>query len=224
MQSPAIDINNLEHSYDSTPLLALPSLSITQQEQSLILGPSGCGKSTLLHILAGLLVPTSGSVKVANTELTQLNTRQRDRFRGNNLGIIFQRLHLQSALSVLDNVMLAQFLADKPPNESQAKQLLGELGLAHRLDAKPRALSGGEAQRTAIARALINQPQIILADEPTSSLDDRNAGVVAELLQHQAHSTGATLVVVTHDQRLKNRFSKQIELPVLVASSQEASA
>lgn len=201
-----IEASALRHHYGDRTVLSLDALSLEAGAQHLVLGPSGCGKTTLLHALAGLMLPDAGSIRIDGQDLRVLSNAQRDRFRGRHIGLIFQRLHLISAVSVLRNLALARHFGRKPPDRARALALLDALGLAHRADAMPAELSHGEAQRVAIARALINQPRILLADEPTSSLDDANAREVIQLLRTASEREGATLLVVTHDQRLRDRF------------------
>jgi putative ABC transport system ATP-binding protein len=178
----------------------------------LILGESGRGKTTLLHLLAGLLKPTGGSVIIGSTDTSSLSNAQLDKFRGKNVGIIFQTAHFVDSLSVEDNLIMPQFLTGNKIDRTKAKEILTRLNLGDKAYSKPASLSVGEAQRVAIARAVINNPQLILADEPTSALDDKNAEEVIRLLDEQASATGAALVIVTHDKRLKDRFSNQITL------------
>lgn len=177
-----------------------------------MLGQSGSGKTTLLHLIGGLLSPVRGSIKLGDTAMETLRGKALDHFRGRNIGIIFQKSHFIRSLSVEENLILAQNLAGNPTDKARIHTLIGRLGLAHKLHAKPDELSIGEQQRVAIARALTNQPMLILADEPTSALDDDNAREVADLLEEQATNAGATLLIVTHDNRLKTRFPKQIHL------------
>ena len=201
-----IEAHDIRHGFGGQPALALDHLHLEAGQAHLLLGPSGCGKTTLLHILAGLLMPDSGSLHIAGQDVRALGPAVRDRFRGQHIGLIFQRLHLLGAVNVLQNLMLAQHFGRRPPNRSRALALLDQLGLAHRAHAMPDTLSQGEAQRVAIARALVNQPAILLADEPTSSLDDDNAQEVIALLRDASEREGAALLVVTHDQRLRAHF------------------
>ena len=201
-----IEAQDIRHGFGGQPALALDHLHLEAGQAHLLLGPSGCGKTTLLHILAGLLMPDSGSLHIAGQDVRALGPAACDRFRGQHIGLIFQRLHLLGAVNVLQNLMLAQHFGRRPPNRSRALALLDQLGLAHRAHAMPDTLSQGEAQRVAIARALVNQPAILLADEPTSSLDDDNAQEVIALLRDASEREGAALLVVTHDQRLRAHF------------------
>ncbi|HRF37925.1 MAG TPA: ATP-binding cassette domain-containing protein, partial [Saprospiraceae bacterium] len=173
---------------------------------------SGCGKTTLLHLLGGLLAPRSGSVQVAGTDFDSLSTAQLDAFRGKNIGIIFQKSHFARALSVEENLLLAQQLAGLQPDRQRAAELLQHLDIGHKMKSRTDRLSQGEQQRVAIARAVINRPKLILADEPTSALDDDNCAEVVALLEREAAQTGATLVIVTHDGRLKEKFTHRISL------------
>jgi putative ABC transport system ATP-binding protein len=166
----------------------------------------------LLHLLGGLLSPTSGSIQVGNTELGQLRASALDQFRGKNIGIVFQKSHFVRALTIGENLALAQQLAGLKPNRERIVELLERLNIGDKFRLKPDRLSIGEQQRAAIARALVNQAPIILADEPTSALDDHNATEVIDLLEEQAKALGSTLLVVTHDKRLKDRFPNQIAL------------
>ena len=204
--------NNITFQYPKGPSFSFPELKCNQGDRLLILGESGRGKTTLLHLLAGLLKPTGGSVIIGSTDTSSLSNAQLDKFRGKNVGIIFQTAHFVDSLSVEDNLIMPQFLTGNKIDRTKAKEILTRLNLGDKADSKPASLSVGEAQRVAIARAVINNPQLILADEPTSALDDKNAEEVIRLLDEQASATGAALVIVTHDKRLKDRFSNQITL------------
>jgi putative ABC transport system ATP-binding protein len=182
-------------------------------QHSLILGPSGSGKTTLLHVIAGLLRPSRGRVRVAGQDLGALTSAQLDAFRGKTIGIVLQRLHLIAALTVRDNLRLARTLARLPPDAARIDNLIAELGLSALAGARPSRLSEGEAQRVAIGRAVVNHPALILADEPTSALDDANCAAVLALLRAQAEASGATLVIATHDARLQPLFQHRLELP-----------
>ena len=206
---------DLQYAYTDGQVLRFPDIQLGKGEHWLLLGPSGSGKTTCLHLLGGLLSPQAGSVRIGDTPLETLNSRALDHFRGANIGIIFQKAHFISALTVQDNLLLSQQLAAKKTDKHRISTLLERLGLGHKLKAYPNTLSAGEQQRVAIARALVNQPMLILADEPTSALDDTNAQEVANLLEEQAAEVQATLLIVTHDNRLKNRFPQQIALQSL---------
>lgn len=204
---------NLVFTYPSGgPELAFPDILCEQAEQCLLLGQSGSGKTTLLQLLGGLRKPNAGKVIIGDTAINQLSPGALDRFRGRRLGIIFQTPHFVRALSVEENLLLAQRLAGHPPDRKRVGALLERLGITHKAGSRPDQLSVGEQQRVAIARALVNRPLLILADEPTSALDDVNAEQVVALLSEQATVDGATLLIVTHDQRLKDHFPKQIHL------------
>lgn len=205
--------NNLSYTYKgSNEVLKFPDVVCKNGEHWLLLGQSGSGKTTLLHLLGGLLKPKNGFVKVGETEIQQLKTAALDRFRGQNIGIIFQKPHFVSALSVEENLRIAQFLVNEKGDKSRIKELLESVNLGHKLKSKTGDLSEGEKQRVSIARALVNRPVVILADEPTSALDDKNCGEVVKLLEKQAKEQNATLLIVTHDNRLKEYFKNQITL------------
>jgi putative ABC transport system ATP-binding protein len=203
----------LTRSYGARPVVAIPSWAVAAGQHSLILGPSGSGKSTLLHLIAGLLRPSRGSVRVAGQNLGALRPAELDAWRGRTVGIVLQRLHLIPALTVRDNLRLARTLARLPPDPARIDGLLAALGLAALAGTRPSRLSEGEAQRVAIGRAVVNAPALILADEPTSALDDANCAAVLALLRAQAEASGATLLIATHDARLKPLFQHRLELP-----------
>lgn len=205
---------NLSYQYakGDRPLLQFPDINCGDGEQWLLLGQSGSGKTTLLQLLAGLRTPKTGEVTVKDTVINHLSTRELDYFRGQQIGIIFQQSHFVRSLTVSENLALARKLAGLPPDISLIKDLLAQLNVGHKLNARPQQLSVGEQQRVAIARALVNKPNFILADEPTSALDDQNTAQVVSLLREQAEQAGATLLVVTHDNRLKTIFEQQITL------------
>jgi ABC-type lipoprotein export system ATPase subunit len=204
---------NLAFEYAATePMMRFPDIALQRGEQGLLLGQSGSGKTTLLHLLGGLLSPKSGEIQINDQNLSILRGPELDRFRGKNIGIIFQTAHFIRSLTVEENLVLAQQLAGSKVDKSLIFNFLQKLNLEHKLKSKPNELSIGEAQRANIARALINAPSVILADEPTSALDDKNAEEVIKLLEQQAAEVNATLLIVTHDGRLKNRFSSRYEL------------
>jgi lipoprotein-releasing system ATP-binding protein len=181
---------------------------------SSITGPSGCGKSTLLSILGGLDKPSSGSVVVAGVDISAAGEDELARFRASAVGFVFQSHYLLKDFSALENVMLPAFMlgGDRAKAEAKARPLLEAVGLSDRLNHTPSKLSGGERQRVAIARALINDPSIVLADEPTGSLDEANAKAVEDLLFSIVQERRATLLIVTHDARLADRAQKRYHL------------
>lgn len=209
----SIVLRNINHQYgNQTPTLALEFFEAKPNEHWLLLGKSGCGKTTLLHIIAGLLKPTQGYVGIKGQALYELQPSAIDRLRARNIGIVFQKTHLMSTLNVSQNLEIAQYLAGLPTNRKRILEVLDQLQLLHRSKHYPAQLSGGEAQRLAVARAVLNTPSILLADEPTASLDDENAGKVIDLLKTQAELYKATLLIATHDQRVKNNFTNVLSL------------
>lgn len=210
-------IQNLTHEYNGTTALNVASWQAEQGAQWLMQGPSGSGKTTLLHVLAGILKPTSGQVTVANQDLGTLSHSARDRFRGKHIGIVLQRLHLIDSLTVLNNLLLAQYLAGEKQDAARVREVLGSLDLADKAGARPHELSHGQAQRVAVARAVVNKPKLLLADEPTSNLDDARCMQALDLLLDQAKTCGATLVIATHDQRIKSRIANHYVLDAMAA-------
>ncbi len=204
--------HDLTFSYSPQKKFAFPDLRCAEREALLILGQSGSGKTTLLHLLALLLQPHSGEIRLDGQDLHNLSARQAGRVRAQQIGIIYQRAHFVSSLNVLDNILLANYLANKDQDKNKATQLAEQLGVAEHLFKKPSQLSQGEQQRVSIARSLMNDPALILADEPTASLDDDNCHKVVALLREQSQSIGASLIVVTHDQRLKESFGEWVTL------------
>jgi ABC-type lipoprotein export system ATPase subunit len=188
--------------------LHYPDRQLPAGGQAVVLGPSGSGKSSLLHLIGGLQRPTQGRVRVDGQAISEWPEARRDAFRGKRIGIVFQRLHLLGALSLGDNLVLAQRCAGLPVDRARVQSLLTQLGLGDLIHARPHALSGGQQQRAAIARALVNRPALVLADEPTASLDDDNAATVLDLLLGEAAREGAALLVATHDARARARFTE----------------
>lgn len=209
---PVLQTRKLHYSYPGGKAFAFPDLACDAGGNLLILGPSGAGKTTLLHLLAGMIRPQSGGITVKDQDLATLSERELDRFRGRNIGLVFQKPVFVKGLSILDNLKLAPWLAGQKHDEKAILALLAQLGLQEQAHRKPARLSQGELQRASLCRALLNHPAILLADEPTSALDDSNAGKVADLLETQAREAGSALLIVTHDQRLKDRFSNRIAL------------
>jgi putative ABC transport system ATP-binding protein len=207
-----ISVRGLAHRYGSTEVLRLADWKVAQGERWLVLGPSGCGKTTLLHLVAGLIRPTEGELEVAGEDLRKLDGVRLDRWRGATVGIVLQALHLLRHLSVRDNLRIAQYLAHAPQDDARIAETLGALGVADKAARRAAELSEGERQRVAVARAVVNRPKLLLADEPTANLDDRAAAQAVELLLQQAERHGATLVVATHDSRVKQSFKRRLDL------------
>lgn len=200
---------------EGTKVLGGVSLEINQAETVAVVGPSGCGKSTLLNIVGGLLKPTAGSVTVAGRNPYELSEKHLAAFRNTTLGFVFQAHHLLPQCTALENVLVPTLaLANRNDREltDRAKDLLDRVGLADRAAHKPARLSGGERQRIAVARALINQPTLLLADEPTGALDEENTDRLAEILHEINQRDGVTLLIVTHAQRLAERQQRTVEL------------
>ncbi len=213
-----LETRDLTFSYPTSSPMYFPDIQCKQGEHWLLLGQSGSGKTTLLHLLGGLLRPSSGTIKIRDTAMEQLSGAALDHFRGRNIGIVFQTAHFVRALNVAENLALAQRLAGRPVDLNRIQELLSRLGLEHKSKSLPANLSVGERQRASIARAIINQPGILLADEPTSALDDHNCQGVLQLLKEQAEAVQAVLLIVTHDNRLKETFDKQVQLNQAVNS------
>ena len=206
-----IKTKKIEFSYDNDFIFKFEDIKLKNEENLLILGNSGIGKTTLLHLLSGLLKAKSGSIELYGKELTKFSSFQLDRFRRDNIGIVFQKPHFVNSLTVKENLELAQYIADKKDNK-RIETILNNLNISDKINKKTNELSQGEKQRVSIALAIVNSPKLILADEPTSSLDDDNCSNVIKLLKKQASDFGAQLIVITHDSRLKKHFKKSIKL------------
>ena len=202
-----LSISNLEYNYLGTTNLVYEDISLKQQDRLLILGGSGTGKTTLLHLIGGLMQLQKGEITLQGTDYSKLSGYELDQFRAKHIGLIFQKPHLISSLNVLDNLMLSQMFSSDNQDREKAKSLLQSVGLAGKEQARISELSEGQAQRVALVRAVINDPALILADEPTSSLDDENAQAVLDLLIEQADRNRSILLITTHDQRVKDRIS-----------------
>jgi ABC-type lipoprotein export system ATPase subunit len=205
-------LSGIRQRYGSKEVLALGKFEAAQGEHWLVLGASGSGKTTFLNLVAGLLAPSEGGIEVGGTALASLKGSDLDRWRGRNVGIVPQKLHLVSSLNVVQNLLLAPYLAGLSSDSGRATGLLEALSLKEKASSKPHELSHGQAQRVAIARAVMNRPKLLLADEPTANLDDENCLQALDLLQAQSRECGATLIVATHDQRAKKRFEKRLSL------------
>jgi putative ABC transport system ATP-binding protein len=207
-----IEISYLRVEAGGRTILDLPEWRLEAGAAGLLLGPSGSGKTTLLNVLAGLIRPSAGSVKIDGQDIAAQSGAKLDKFRGARIGVVFQTLRLIRALSVRDNLALAMRLSGAKPDAARIAQTLERLGIGALASAKPARLSVGEGQRAAIARAVVSQPALLLADEPTSALDDANAEAAIGLLLEEAAACGATLVIATHDQRVKDRFAQKLVL------------
>ena len=192
--------------------IEFPDLRIKKGEHHLIIGESGSGKTSLLNILGGILQPKTGNVLISETDIFSLKKSSLDSFRGNNLGFIFQTPHFIKSLNLLDNLLMSQFCAGLKNKKNDAISLMEKVGLNNKLNAKISELSEGEKQRVSIVRGLLNAPKIILADEPTSALDDSSCNNVIDLMTNLANEVDATLLIVTHDKRLKDRFERRVEI------------
>lgn len=205
--------SNLTYRYSNEgPTFHFPDLHVAATDPALLLGPSGSGKSTWLHLLAGILTPASGSSTLDGSDYARLAGARLDKFRGANIGLVLQKAYFLEALTVGENLAIARRTAGLSIDTKLIVDILGQLGIGPYRHHNPRRLSVGEQQRVTIARALVTRPKLILADEPTSALDNGNARRVSELLRERADDLGAVLIVVTHDERLREGFSTIVEL------------
>lgn len=218
----ALDIQDLKYRYSARPeggaaeprwVIDLPRLQLKQGEQALLQGGSGSGKSTLLQLIAGLLDPTGGVIKVASQPVHSLHGARRDLFRGRHIGMIFQTFNLLHGFSAIENVMAALMFSNIPSKEHRrrAEDALSALGI-ERLHATPEQLSVGQQQRVAVARAVVTNPALVLADEPTASLDPANATIAMDLIQRVCRERDAALLCVSHDPSLGARFERVLQL------------
>ena len=196
------------------PALSGVDMTVREGEFVAVMGPSGCGKSTLLHLMGGLLSPTRGRIKVDGTDLTSISDSQRTEVRRRKVGFVFQRFNLLPSLTAKDNITLACQIhgSGSRADDLNATRTLALLGLEDKINHKPNELSGGEQQRVAIARAIINRPKILLADEPTGSLDSENSGRVLEMLQELNIRYGQTILIITHDPDVAAMAGRIVEM------------
>jgi putative ABC transport system ATP-binding protein len=214
-----IEINDLTKVYDdrkSVPVTAINGISLNfkQAEFTTIVGPSGSGKTTLLNILGGLDEPTSGTILIDGVDLNRLKPREVIDFRMRNIGFVFQAYNLIPVLTALENVEFILHLQGRPKAErmKRAKELLNEVGLGDRMDARPGKLSGGQQQRVAVARALASKPKFILADEPTANLDSKSAETLLDLMEKLNHEEKITFIFSTHDARVVSKAHRVITI------------
>jgi putative ABC transport system ATP-binding protein len=209
-----IQARGLAYRYPQGATLSFPDVEVAQGGTLLLQGRSGAGKSTWLALVAGLLTPTAGQLRVAGQDVAQLRGGDRDRWRGRTIGFLPQRLHLSDALSVQRNLALAYFAAGLREDAARIQSVLDALGVGELAQRLPARLSGGQAQRVALARAILLQPQVLLADEPTASLDDEAAAASLALLRDAARRCDATLVIATHDARVRHALqgAQQLQL------------
>ena len=202
------DIKNIKYKVEDFIILNNLSFKVNEEQHLLILGPSGSGKTTIINLLSGLLKPSSGYINFKNTKYSLLSELQLDQLRSENFGFIFQKLHLIGHLNVEQNIAIAK----NKKNSLDINKLLDNLGLKGYNKMIVKNLSFGESQRVAVARGVVNNPKVIFADEPTSGLDDKNTELVIKLIFEQVKKTQSTLIVSSHDQRIKKNFSKILEI------------
>ena len=206
-------IENIKKSYSQpdgsrVEIIDIPYFSVAEGEQMVLIGPSGCGKSTLLHTIAGITAPDSGKVFLDGVELTKYSEAGRDKIRADKLGYVFQTFNLLPAFSALENVVLGMTFSSKSQSTSRARTLLERVGLGHCLGNKPRALSVGEQQRVAVARALANRPKLLLADEPTANVDPQNQQQIVNLISQTCKEENIALLMVTHSMEVASQFRR----------------
>ena len=207
-----LQTKSLQFGYDSQNRFSFPDIQLGVGEHLLILGKSGVGKTTLLHLLAGLLQAEAGEIFINNKNICQLSPKKLDKFRGKQIGVVFQRPYFIKALRLLNNLLLIQKVGTGKSDKMMCLKALEKVGLIDKAYQKAHLLSQGEQQRAGIVLATINQPQIILADEPTASLDNDNCQKVMELMFQQADQNQSNLIVITHDTRVRPYFKQVLDL------------
>ena len=203
------------HAGEETPVVAVRDWSVAAGERVGLVGQSGSGKTTLLNLLSGLILPDSGSVEVAGTDIARLGEPARDRFRARNCGFMFQSFHLLDGFTALENVELGASFAGRPVDRAHAREVLAQVGLEHRLHHFPSQLSVGQQARVALARALVNHPKVLLADEPTGSLDPGTGAAVLELVLRTAADQDITVVCATHDEEVARAMGRVVHVEEL---------
>ena len=217
MATPVIELSLVRKSFPQpeggrVEILDIPELTIPAGEQVALEGSSGSGKSTLLNVIAGILRPDTGRVLVDGIDITRLAEPQRDRLRADKLGLVFQSFNLLPGFTALENVLVAMSFGSDRPDRRRAESLLEAVGLSHRLGYRPSQLSVGQQQRVAVARALANRPRVVLADEPTASVDSAHQAQVIDLLRDTCSAHGVALVVVTHAPEVAAQFPRRLRL------------
>lgn len=207
-----LEVKSLTFTHEGQNQICYPDISLSNNEGLIVLGNSGSGKTTLINLIAGLIKPDSGDITLNQTKYNELSLDDLDIFRGKNIGLIFQKPHFIRNLNVLENLSLSTHLSRNKVRKEIFEETLSEVGLSEKVNVRPNKLSEGEQQRLSIAMALVKEPSIILADEPTSSLDDKNCNKVISLLKAYSENKGCKLIIVTHDIRIKYLFKKKISL------------
>lgn len=208
-----LELKNVDKSYRepngrALPILAVPHFAVARGEQMVLTGPSGCGKTTLLHVIAGISRADAGEIRLEGVDIARLSEAARDRYRAAKLGYIFQTFNLLPGFSAFENVLLGMTFARGRRDTRRAKELLDRVGLSNRANHKPAALSVGEQQRVAVARALANRPVLILADEPTANVDQANQTQIIDLIRHTCRDENVALILVTHTPEVATQFDR----------------
>jgi len=217
MTAPVIELRSVRKAFvapggEIVPVLDVEAFALMPGEQCALEGQSGSGKSTLLNVICGIMRPDAGSVLVGGRDIARVDEASRDRVRADTLGLVFQQFNLLPGFTALENVLVAMSFGSARPDRTRAADLLGAVGLSHRLDHKPAALSIGQQQRVAVARALANRPRAILADEPTASVDSAHQQQVIDLLRNTCVEQGVALLVVTHAPEVARQFPRRLRL------------
>ena len=224
-----LQLRNVKKSYAEPdggrlPILDIPQFDVANGEQMVLVGRSGCGKTTLLHTIAGITRADSGQILVDGVDIAQLSEAGVDKMRAAKVGYVFQTFNLLPGFTALENVLLGMTFARGRKDAARARQLLERVGLAHRATHKPAALSVGEQQRVAVARALANRPSLLLADEPTANIDPRNQQKIIDLIRDTSREEGVSLVLVTHSMEVAGQFSRVDRLEEINRVSERADA
>jgi putative ABC transport system ATP-binding protein len=225
LQLSAVKKSYVEPDGGRLPILDIPKFEVQDAEQMVLVGKSGCGKTTLLHTIAGITRADSGQIKIDGIDIANLSEAGVDKIRADKLGYVFQTFNLLPGFTALENVLLGMTFARGRKDHARAKQLLDRVGLSHRSTHKPTALSVGEQQRVAVARALANRPSLLLADEPTANIDPRNQQKIVDLIRDTCREENVSLIIVTHSMEVAGQFSrvdKLEEINLVTAASSTA--